>query len=212
MDEPLIVAARSGVAVRNRASMPALRDAFARDHVVRLRGLLADELLDRVLRFIDEGTFAIREDAGIAVELCLQPSRAFDLLLFVMNAPQMIEAIRELTGCAAITSFSGRIYRFDPAVAHHDSWHDDTQDGTRLIGISLNLGRTPFAGGEFELRPRAEPERTITIANTGPGDAILFRIDPALQHRVRPAVGDMPKTALAGWFTGGENDYWSSLR
>jgi hypothetical protein len=212
MDEPPIVATRSGVAVRDRAALAELRDVFAREHVVRLRGLLADELLARVLRSIDEGTFAIREDAGIAVELCLEPNRAFDLLMFVMNAPRMLEAMRELTGCTSITSFSGRIYRFDPAVAHHDSWHDDTQDGTRLIGISLNLGRVPFSGGEFQLRPKEEPERTITIANTGPGDAIVFRIDRTLQHRVRPAVGDVPKTALAGWFTSGDNDYWSMLR
>jgi hypothetical protein len=212
MDEPPIVATRSGVAVSDRDALADLRDAFARDHVVRLRGLLADELLEHALRLIDEGTFAIREDAGIAVELCLQQSRAFDLLMFVMNAPRMLEAMRELTGCTSITSFSGRIYRFDPAVAHHDSWHDDTQDGTRKIGISLNLGRVPFSGGEFQLRSREEPERTITIANTGPGDAIVFRIDPALQHRVRHAIGDVPKTALAGWFTVGDVDYWSLIR
>jgi hypothetical protein len=211
MPEPPIVATRAGVAVRDRAAVERLHEAFAREHVVRLQGLLADELLGVVLRYIEEGTFAIREDAGIAIELCLEPNRAFDLLMFVMNAPQFLEAVRAITGRTEIASFHGRVYRFDPAVAHHDSWHDDTASGARLIGLSLNLGRVPFRGGEFEIRPKAEPERTITIANTGPGDAILFRIDPALQHRVRPAEGDVPKTALAGWFTAGD-DYWSQLR
>jgi len=38
------------------------------------------------------------------------------------------------------------------------------------------------------------------IANTGPGDAVLFRVDPGLEHRITPVTGSISKTALAGWF------------
>ncbi|MEA2490011.1 MAG: hypothetical protein QOH21_1803 [Acidobacteriota bacterium] len=208
MSAPIITVTGRGVLVRDVA---ALRDTFAREHVVRLPGCLGDELLARVERHIAEGTFAVREDAGIAVELCLQPCRALDLLLFVMNAPRLWEAVQEVTGIGGPASFGGRVYRFDPAVEHHDSWHDDSAGGGRLVGISVNLGRVPFRGGEFEIRAKGEPERIVSVANTGAGDAIVFRIAPELQHRVRPVVGDVPKTALAGWFSAGAGDYWDIL-
>jgi hypothetical protein len=38
------------------------------------------------------------------------------------------------------------------------------------------------------------------IANTGWGDAMLFRTSKQLQHRVTDVVGNEPKTAFAGWF------------
>jgi hypothetical protein len=206
---PIITVTGRGVVASDAA---ALRADFDRDHVVRLPRFLGEELLARVERLVAEGEFALREDAGIATELCLQPGRALDLLLFVMNAPRLWEALREVTGIAEHASFGGRVYRFDPAVAHHDSWHDDSAGGKRLVGISVNLGREPFRGGEFQIRPKAERERIVTIANTGPGDAIVFRIAPELQHRVRPVEGTVPKTALAGWFSAGEGEYWDMLK
>jgi hypothetical protein len=195
-----------------RDGLPALRQAFVRDHVVRLPGFLSDDLLTLIHRHLAGGTFSMREDEGIARELCLEPSRALDLLLFVMNAPRLWEALADVTGIAAPAIFGGRVYRFDPAVAHHDSWHDDSAGGARVVGISVNLGRVPFRGGEFQIRAKAEPERVVTIANTGAGDAIVFRIAPELQHRVLPVEGDVPKTALAGWFSTGQGDYWAELK
>jgi hypothetical protein len=38
------------------------------------------------------------------------------------------------------------------------------------------------------------------VANTGAGDAVLFRIAERLEHRVTSLRGDVPRTAYAGWF------------
>jgi hypothetical protein len=38
------------------------------------------------------------------------------------------------------------------------------------------------------------------IANTGRGDAFLFRISEAYVHQVKPVQGTAHKTAFAGWF------------
>jgi hypothetical protein len=210
MTDAPIHATRGGVFV-DAGSLAVLRQAFTRDHVVRLPRFLSPELLRMLDAHLSAGTFAPREDAGIAIELCLEESRALDLLAFVMHAPALVDAVRQITGCAAVTGFTGRIYRFDPHVAHHDSWHDDAASGQRLAGFSLNLGG-PFRGGEFQLRAKAEVDNILTIANTGPGDAILFRIDPALQHRVRAVEGEAAKTAFAGWFLSGEEEYWAAVR
>lgn len=201
MDDAVVVATRRGIVVRAAAArVDALRDEFVRRHVIRLPHFLDDDLLARVQNAIDGGTFAIREDAGIAVELCLEPSRALDILTFAMNAPQLFDFVRTVSGCTAIEAFAGRIYRFDPDVSHHDSWHDDTAAGGRLVGCSLNLARERYCGGAFQLREKARPDDVIEIDNNGAGDAFLFRIAPELQHRVLPVTGTHPKTAFAGWF------------
>ena len=206
---PLLEATRTGVTVRDREGLAALREEFERDHVVRLRGFLDQHLLDTLQQHIAKGTFATREDAGIAIELCLDSSPAFDLLMFFMNAPQVREAVALITGNAQTSIIAGRIYRFDPAVPHHDSWHDDASAGGRLVGFSVNLG-APFEGGEFQIR-RKYDNRVVTIANTGAGDAIVFAIGSEFEHRVRPVHGTTPKTAFAGWFVAAEADYWSAL-
>ena len=206
---PLLEATRAGVTVGDRGELAALREDFERDHVVRVRGFLDQQLLETVQALIAKSTFSTREDAGIAVELCLDASRALDLLTFVMNAPQVRDAVALITGNAQTTITSGRVYRFDPQVPHHDSWHDDNAAGTRLIGFSINLG-APFAGGEFQIR-RKQDDRIVTIANTGAGDAILIAIGAEFEHRVRPVHGVTPKTAFAGWFVAAETDYWSAL-
>ena len=201
MDDAVVVATRRGIVVHaDDASIEALRDTLARRFAVRFRRFLDADLLARIQDAIDCGTFAIREDEGIAVELCLAPSRALDILMFVMNSPQMFGVVRAITGCGAIEAFAGRIYRFDPNVPHHDSWHDDTSGGPRLAGFSLNLSREPYRGGTFQIREKARPDDVIEVDNSGAGDAFLFRIAPELQHRVLPVDGAHAKTAFAGWF------------
>jgi len=202
MDEPVVAATRRGVAVHAAAArIEALRGELARRHVVRFRRFLDDDLLTRVAAAVDGGTFAVREDAGIAVELCLEPNRANDILTFVTNAPQLFALIQALTRSAPIGYFAGRVYRFDPAVAHHDSWHDDTAGNAgRVAGFSLNLSPRPYRGGAFQIREKARPDDVVEVENTGPGDAFLFRIAPELQHRVTAVEGEHAKTAFAGWF------------
>lgn len=203
MDDPVVVATRRGVDVRaDAARLEALRGELARRHVVRFRKFLDDDLLARVTAAIDDGTFATREDEGIAVELCLETNRANDILMFVLNAPQMYEMARAICGRGPIDHFAGRIYRFDPAVPHHDSWHDDTSGdgGARVAGFSLNLSREPYCGGSFQIREKARPDDITEVENTGSGDAFLFRIARELQHRVLPVSGARAKTAFAGWF------------
>ncbi|HKR64114.1 MAG TPA: 2OG-Fe(II) oxygenase [Thermoanaerobaculia bacterium] len=203
-----LVATRAGIRIHaDSARVSALREEFATRHVLRLPRFLDAELLERARREIAGGTFIPREDEGIAVELNLPESRALDLLLFAMHSPALFAFIRSITSCESIGGFTGRIYRFDPHTPHHDSWHDDTAGGTgdRLIGFSLNLG-SAYRGGVFQLRRKEAPEEIVEIANTGEGDAFLFRIARELEHRVTPVIGEHAKTAFAGWFRAGVFD------
>jgi predicted 2-oxoglutarate/Fe(II)-dependent dioxygenase YbiX len=65
--------------------------------------------------------------------------------------------------------------------------------------MSLNLEPEPYEGGLLMIRERGNARVIEQIENTGAGDAVLFRIDSALQHRAT-AVTSGVKTAFAGWF------------
>ena len=69
-----------------------------------------------------------------------------------------------------------------------------------MVAMTVNLSTDGYAGGFLEMRERSSKKIFAELANTGPGDAILFELAPELQHRVTPVEGSYPKTALAGWF------------
>src|SRR5207253_326319 len=95
--------------------------------------------------------------------------------------------------------FEGRVYRLSPGTGHYDSWHNDVGED-RLVAMSINLGRTPFQGGLLQIRRADSPALVREVANPTPGDAVIFRIDPAYCHRVGPVTGSVARTACAGWF------------
>ena len=64
----------------------------------------------------------------------------------------------------------------------------------------MNLSDGVFQGGRFQLTHAGHDEVETEIANTGPGDAILFRIHGDLRHRVSAVEGPVPRVAFAGWF------------
>jgi hypothetical protein len=98
-----------------------------------------------------------------------------------------------------------------PNSGHYDSWHDDDIKN-RLVGISINLSPLQFCGGVFQIREQGSKRLIMQIANTGLGDAILFRISGDLEHQVTEITGNQPKTAFAGWFQSGELDLASRLK
>jgi hypothetical protein len=66
--------------------------------------------------------------------------------------------------------------------------------------MSVNLSLRGYEGGIFQLREWSSKRILAEIANTGWGDATLFRISAELEHQVTEVTGEQPKTAFAGWF------------
>ena len=190
---------RSGPTLPTSADLERLRAQFDRQHCIRLEGFLAPAVLSFIHDRLDVAEFTQKAHGDISVELRLQPDAALDLLHFLGNDERLFALVQQLTGCGHIGCFLGRIYRMVPGSGHYDSWHGDTLDH-RLIGMSVNLGAQRYDGGLFQLRERRSPEILREVANTGPGDAILFRIANELVHQVTAVDGTTPKTAFAGWF------------
>ena len=199
--------------VADRQDVERLRGEFQERNCVLLTGLLDASLLALLQPLIDNGLWCDKTHGDIAKEVVLHDERALSLLHFAINSPVFLDAARTMTGCDEITWFGGRIYSLIPGTDHYDSWHDDVVDfEIRLVGMSINLSPKGYDGGVFELRERAAERVPVQIANSGVGNARLFRIAPELQHQVTVVTGSRPRIAFAGWFYAGEPDLLSRLR
>jgi hypothetical protein len=183
------------------AELEQLRDQFDRQHCVKLPGFLPPALLQLVQARIAEEQFYERshEEIGPNKELCLTDGFAPALLLFLLNNSALFQLIQFITRCQSIGCFEGRIYRVAPGCGHQDAWHNDLVEH-RLVALSLNLSTDIYAGGVLQLRDWNTGEIIQQAANTGAGDALVFRLASHLKHRITEVEGAFPKTAFAGWF------------
>lgn len=192
---------RTGAEWRD-TDVDALRRTFDAQHCITLHGFIEPLLLAHIHRLSSAATFADCAHGDLATELRMEPGVCTGLLYFLVNDPDLFRLVEAIAGCGAIGSFVGRVYRRYPGV-HFDSWHGDRTDPRRLVGMSVNLSDAPYEGGTFEIRDVTTARPIASLPNVVPGDAILFRLDDDLEHRVTPVRGTTPKTAFAGWFFGG---------
>jgi hypothetical protein len=62
------------------------------------------------------------------------------------------------------------------------------------------LSTDVYEGGVLQIRRAGSQQILCEAHNTGFGDALVFRVDTGLEHRITPVEGNVPKTAMAGWF------------
>jgi hypothetical protein len=186
-----------------------LRARFARQSCIQLPGLLDNWVFEFIQDQIARATFIDRVHKDIGVELSVADNPALNLLYFLANDRKVFQLVQRLTGCDRIGAFIGRIYRMVPGSGHYDSWHGDCV-AHRMVGMSVNLSPQIYTGGLFQLRERESKTIVTEAPNTGPGDAILFRIATDIEHRVTSVAGTAAKTAFAGWFVS-EPDFMSLL-
>jgi hypothetical protein len=197
---------RPGRHVDSQVETPSI--GFQTTDTARLPGLIGPALVQAVHEGLNRGTWINHDHQGLGREMILEDVRTLALLHFVANTPAFLRLVRATTGCDAITRFEGRVYRMMPAADHYDSWHHDAISH-RIVGMSINLGPEPYAGGTFQLRKEGGHAVRLELPNTVTGDAILFRISPTLEHRVTPVRGTESKTAFAGWFVSDGSDFFS---
>jgi len=188
-----------------------LKAEFRRSHCVLFPKILEPSLLDLLLARFQGATFQRKAHSNIRVETISTDQLGLDVLHFLINAPSFLNFVEEISETKLITWCGGRVYRMLPNSGHYDSWHDDDIKN-RLVGISINLSPLPYCGGVFQIREQGSKRLIMQMANTGLGDAILFRISGNLEHQVTEITGNQPKTAFAGWFQSGELDLASRLK
>lgn len=184
-----------------------LKHEFVEKQCTVLPRLLEDQLLDKIIDHVDNASFYENQHIAsgnviFASDLSV-PTKSIVLhqLNFLFNNPELFRLIEAITGCTEVRGFSGRIYRNMPGANHFLDWHDDTSGQTRLIGLSINLGKEKYEGGIFQIRKKGSRDNLKEVGCVDSGDAHIFKVSPHLEHRVTPVKGDFPRTAGAGWFT-----------
>lgn len=185
------------------------RARFDREHCLVLGGFVAPDLLGSVQRQLAEEGFAHKLNKGIGTELRLPPGALSGGIEFLANDPVLFTAIQDLTGCPVIGCYRGRVYRMMPGTDHASDWHSDLSGG-RMITMSVNLSEDVFEGGDLQIRDANSQIVIAHLHNVGFGDAVIFRIDPRLEHQVLPLTGTVPRSAYAGWYLASP-DYASLL-
>ncbi|HXG89487.1 MAG TPA: 2OG-Fe(II) oxygenase [Vicinamibacterales bacterium] len=199
---PLIQLTRSRVWTAPHHELVAARVQFDGAKHLLLRQFLDDDLLTAIQRRLAVAAFKTRIAHTVrppAIDLKLDDPSLRGALDLLMSDAVLRAAVEEITGHRDLEAFAGAVYRIAPGQGHRDSWHDDI-DGRRRVAITVNLSEESFEGGELQMRQTESERRLWQFANTGRGDALLFAIDPSLQHCIAAMTGSAPKTALAGWF------------
>jgi hypothetical protein len=175
------------------------RDEFnARAHI-RLPKFLHPALLGSLMDALVQTEFRRRVHDGIGTELCAVPGLVSGTLELLMNDGALLQLVSLITGHEPVGCFEGRIYRLVPGTDHHDSWHSDVGED-RMAALSLNLSHGRPEGGSLQIQRVGSASVLSEVRNLTAGDAVLFRIDSSLRHRVQPVTGTEPRTAYAGWF------------
>jgi len=195
--DAILQVGRSRLAVAR--PLDSMRIAFERDDYVRLPDFMTPPVLELLAGSVERGEFVGRSHDGIGTELCLVSGFATAALQLVSNDPALLDAISAIAGCGPLGSFDGRVYRMVPGAGHYDSWHSDVGEN-RCVALSINLSRQAYEGGVLQLRHASASEPQHEVPNAGFGSAVLFRVSPALRHRVTAVGGTAPRTAYAGWF------------
>lgn len=180
-----------------------LRECFMTNQCVVLEKLLDTALLENLQRQIAQAPWRSTTYGSVGTELTLDEPMTVHILLFLLNRAEFLDVIRTITGCEEISDFHGRVYRLAAGPQSQLSWHTDIDlepQEQRHVGLSINLSTGVYGGGAFELRDRSTKAPLARINNTGIGDALLFRVSNNLEHRVTEVVGEVAKTACAGWF------------
>jgi hypothetical protein len=187
----------------DEAQIPALQAQWGAAHHILLPRLIGAELLADIQPRFADAAFVEHVHPASGHETVMTEGPAQRLLDFLLNDPRLLRVMERVTACGRIGGcLNGRIYRLMPGTDEGHDWHDDNVRG-RVLGLSINLTPSPFAGGQLELRERRTGTPVAFIANTGAGDAVVFRLGPIIEHRVLPVTGDTPRYAYAGWFEAG---------
>lgn len=193
---------RLGVRVGSRDDLDAARACLQRDCCVHLPGFIEADLLRWLQARLATAEFRTLVHAMMdppAIELEMQSDDVLSRLHFLVNDERLFDAVAHIGGCGAIGCFLGRVYKMVPGQGHRDAWHHDV-DGSRLMTLSINLGDRPYEGGVLQIMDWERQQIVHEVANTGPGDAILFPLSMRWRHQVTDVIGDVPKIAFAGWF------------
>lgn len=175
-----------------------LASEFSLRKCLRFRDWLAPCAAARAGELCAKSGFELLETAVGSREIA-DCKRLNAFLTLLLNRGPLFEFLERVTGKGPIQGFEGRVYRLRPGSAQQLKWHDD-KPGQRKLALSISLSGEPYSGGEFQMRSKGRDQLLAREANLRLGEAILFDVDPNLEHRVTAVHPGPSRVAFAGWF------------
>lgn len=176
---------------------------FIATNCIFLSSFLKDGVLNALLLKLAntnfETKFETEDENKFGKVLCITPNNpiifTFNLLF---NNLQLFNLLEMITGCEEIGNFTGRIHRSEEGENHQIDWHGDNAD-TRLLAMTIGLGKERYLGANFELREKETKKTTLSHGQLEAGDALIFKIHPTLEHRLA-SLTTGKRTVGVGWF------------
>lgn len=214
----MITITRRGFNLQEASDIVRLKNEFAGQNCAVIPHLFEKYLVESILSRIEKARFYPQKHGGgenlkeFASDLTMRENEAaLHQVHLLLNNPRLFRVIETITGCLPIGGFSGRIYQNLPDSNHQLEWHDDTEQKSRLVGISVNFSPAPIRGGVFQIREKKSKMITGEVGGRDLGDAHIFRISPDFQHRVTATRGKFARISAAGWFVS-EPDFMNFIR
>lgn len=187
------------------------RSEFEAGHLVHLPGILSPDVAERVRRgieregFLETGPQILGRPAGPAMGAYQGTTLAQDLkpgeisLLFAaLDAdPELLGALERIAGCPPLRGL-GRVFRILP-MGVDLPWHTDTEEG-RILDLAIGLTWERPEGGRFQMRDAQTEIVFNEVGALAPGDGILIRLSPEIEHHFRAVRGSVPLAIYSGKF------------
>lgn len=179
----------------SRRQTEALREEFRETHAVKLPSFLDPGMLRFFRSRIEKTPFVSGE---------ISPGYSFPFirdflsgplsrqLVFLCEDPVLFGFVSRLAETPVTWISGGGVFRTLSKKEYSMHWHDDGpwpegfHVATAGVSLSCALHQAPFQGGRFQIRVKNSGRLSKEIANTTPGDAILLRTSPRLEHTNTP--------------------------
>ena len=170
---------------------------FRQFRAIHLRNLLDAEFLSTVMRLCGSSTFGpMFINCGYREKE--EPQRTGRVLNLALNRPALLRWLEETTGCGPLGRVEGALARTLHRPGDELTWHDDAPEQGRRLAIVIHLSADAYGGGDFELRLKGG-DLIFGHRYTDLNSALIFAVEPGLEHRVLPLTSGGPRLVFAGW-------------
>jgi len=178
-------------------NLEAARHQYSTHMAVHIRNIFAPALLTTIQNLCATGGFVPETTRANAPEV-ESPQHVGHLLDAVLRRARFLRWLEAVTASGPLHSFEGRLTQARPGTGER-GWHDDLrEDPRRRVALVINLSPAAYEGAPYQLRLKTG-ERLFEHYYTELGEAILFKVDPTLAHRVPPVTAGGPRRVYAGW-------------
>jgi hypothetical protein len=201
----MIIIKKGEVKVKD-IQLPNFQEQFEKENIFICPELLSNSIQPTILDKLKNTSYIQKIDQKkdgmvISQEYAIPHDAVITRIInFYLNQEKVINTVRKISNNQKINSFKGRVYKFEPDKFSFDNWHDDTNNNSRLLGLSINLSEEIYQGGEFQIRDKKTKQIYAKVKHLNWGSAHFFRIHPTLEHMVSKIKGNSPRVAFAGWF------------